>query len=57
MKMLDKAVNSLDDMDVLIEPLKKSGRAHRSYGVKKEDYAKVADCLFWTFEKGTGQGL
>lgn len=55
MKMLDKAVNSLDDKDVLIEPLKQAGRAHRSYGVKKEDYAKVADCLFWTFKKGLGR--
>ena len=55
MKMLDMAVNSLDDMDVLIEPLKQAGRAHRSYGVKKENYAMVADCLFWTFKKGLGK--
>ena len=38
MAMLNSAVNSLDDIDSLIEPLKKSGKAHVSYGVKAEDY-------------------
>lgn len=57
MKMLDRAVGSLDDMDALTEPLKQSGRAHRAYGVKEEDYAKVADCLLWTLEQGLGEAF
>lgn len=57
MKLLGKAVDFLDDTDALIEPLKQAGRAHRSYGVKQEDYEKVADCLFWTLEEGLGKAF
>ena len=55
MKLLGKAVDFLDNTEVLVESLKQAGRAHRSYGVKMEDYAKVADCLFWTLEEGLGK--
>ncbi|MBX2882771.1 MAG: hypothetical protein KTR32_22665 [Granulosicoccus sp.] len=54
MNMLDQAVGSLDKLETLIEPLKQSGRAHRAYGVREEDYDKVADCLLWTLGQGLG---
>lgn len=55
MKMLDLAVNSLDDIDALIEPLKAAGKAHRDYGVAEADYPKVAASLLWTLEQGLGE--
>ena len=54
MAMLNTAVNGLDNLDALIEPLKASGKAHAGYGVKAEDYDKVADAFLWTLEKGLG---
>lgn len=57
MAMLNTAVNGLDRLDALIEPLKKSGKAHAGYGVKAEDYDKVADAFLWTLGKGLGDGF
>lgn len=54
MKMLDLAVNSLDNVEALIEPLKAAGKAHKEYGVAEEDYQKVAASLLWTLEQGLG---
>ena len=52
MKMITMAVNSLDNLEALIEPLKQSGKVHVAYGVKKEDYAKVGVSLLWALEQG-----
>lgn len=57
MAMLNTAVNGLDNLDALIEPLKRSGKAHAGYGVKAEDYDKVADAFLWTLEKGLATRL
>ncbi|ASJ71581.1 globin family protein [Granulosicoccus antarcticus] len=57
MQMLDKAVDSLENMESSIEPLKQAGRAHRSYGVNEEDYEKFANCLFWTMKEGLGKAF
>ncbi|MFK8082650.1 MAG: globin family protein [Granulosicoccus sp.] len=57
MKMLDLAVNSLDDVESLIEPLKAAGKAHKGYGVAEADYQKVAASLLWTLEKGLGDAF
>jgi len=57
MAMLNTAVNGLDRLDGLTEPLKASGKAHAGYGVKAEDYDKVADAFLWTLEKGLGDGF
>lgn len=57
MAMLNTAVNSLDNIDALIEPLQKSGKAHAGYGVKAEDYNKVGDAFLWTLEKGLGDAF
>jgi len=57
MGMLNTAVNGLDNLEALIEPLKKSGKAHKDYGVKAEDYEKVGDSFLWTLEKGLGDAF
>jgi hemoglobin-like flavoprotein len=57
MAMLNTAVNSLDNIEALIEPLKNSGKAHAAYGVKAEDYDKVGDSFLWTLEKGLGDAF
>ncbi len=57
MGMLNTAVNGLDRLDTLEGPLKASGKAHAGYGVKAEDYDKVADAFLWTLEQGLGDGF
>ncbi|MCB1723942.1 MAG: hemin receptor [Gammaproteobacteria bacterium] len=54
MAMLDAAVRSLDNLDALTEPLRRSGQAHATYGVTPADYDKVGDALLWTLEKQLG---
>lgn len=54
MAMLNQAVISLDNVEALIEPLRQSGKAHRGYGVKAEDYDKVGASFLWTLEQGLG---
>lgn len=56
MAMLNTAVNGLDNLAALIEPLKASGKRHADYGVKDEDYGKVADAFLWTLQQGLGEG-
>ena len=57
MAMLNTAVNSLDNIEALIGPLKHSGKAHAGYGVKAEDYDKVGASFLWTLEKGLGDAF
>jgi len=57
MAMLNTAVNGLDNLETLIEPLKKSGMAHKGYGVKAEDYNKVGDAFLWTLGQGLGDAF
>lgn len=57
MAMLNTAVNGLDDLEALIEPLKASGRRHAGYGVRDADYAKVADAFLWTLRQGLGEAF
>ena len=52
MTMINTAVNSLDRIDDLVEPLKRAGKAHAGYGVKEKDYDKVGASLLWTLEQG-----
>jgi hemoglobin-like flavoprotein len=54
MMMLNTAVNGLDNLPALVEPLKKLGHRHVEYGVTDEDYAKVADAFLWTLQQGLG---
>lgn len=57
MAMLNTAVNGLDNLEGLIEPLKASGKAHKGYGVKAEDYDKVGASFLWTLEQGLGEAF
>ena len=57
MAMLNTAVNGLDNLEALIEPLKQSGKAHKGYGVKAEDYDKVASAFLWTLSQGLGDAF
>jgi len=54
MTMIDTAVQGIDRLESLESPLRKMGRRHRDFGVKLEDYPKVADSLLWTLKKGLG---
>ena len=57
MAMINTAVNGLDYLEALIEPLKQSGMAHKAYGVKAEDYDKVGDAFLWTLAQGLGDAF
>ena len=57
MTMLDTAVEALDRFDTQTGPLAALGRRHSDYGVKKEDYDKVADAFLWALEQGLGPGF
>jgi len=57
MAMLNTAVNGLDNLEALLAPLKDMGARHAGYGVKDEDYGKVADAFLWTLSQGLGDGF
>lgn len=57
MSMLNTAVNGLDKLETLVQPLKNMGVRHASYGVKDEDYDKVADAFLWTLDAGLGEAF
>ena len=57
MTMLSTAVNSIDRLEALVEPLKKLGKKHVGYGVKAEDYDKVGASFLWTLEQGLGEAF
>jgi len=57
MAMLNTAVVGLENLESLIEPLKASGKRHSSYGVKDEDYDKVADAFLWTLGTALEDGF
>lgn len=52
--MIDVAVQGIDRLDALQDSLRQAGKRHREYGVKQEDFPKVADSLLWTLKKGLG---
>ncbi len=57
MTMLNTAVSGLDNLEGLLEPLKKLGAKHVDYGVKAEDYDKVGAAFLWTLEQGLGDAF
>jgi len=57
MTMINVAVNGLDNIEALVEPLKGLGKRHVDYGVKKEDYDSVGAALLWTLEQGLGDAF
>ena len=57
MALINTAVNGLDNLDPLLQPLRDMGARHVDYGVKDEDYDKVGAALLWTLEKGLGSSF
>lgn len=57
MAMLNTAVNSLNDLEAIVPAVQESGRKHVDYGVKDEDYDKVAEALLWTLGQGLGEAF
>ena len=51
MMMINTVVHALDNLETLIEPIKRLGMKHVEYGVKKDDYDKVCASLLWTLEQ------
>ena len=54
MAMINTAVNALDRLESMVPAIKSMGVRHAGYGVKAEDYGKVADALLWTLGQGLG---
>jgi hemoglobin-like flavoprotein len=52
--MIDTAVMALDRLEPMVPAIEDMGARHAGYGVKPEDYAKVADALLWTLSQGLG---
>ena len=56
MKMLNTAVNGLDNVEAMIPALQDLGR-RVGYGVKDEDYDKVGEAFLWTLGQGLGEAF
>jgi hemoglobin-like flavoprotein len=50
MQTLLTVVNGLDNLDTLTPDIRKLGKRHIIYGVKREHYDTVGTALFWTLE-------
>ncbi|MGV6818484.1 MAG: globin family protein [Thiotrichales bacterium] len=57
MTMINVAVNGLDNIEALVEPLKDLGKRHVDYGVTQKDYDSVGAALLWTLEQGLGDAF
>jgi hemoglobin-like flavoprotein len=55
MGMIHSTVMRLDDLGPLLPVVRASGARHAAYGVKPEDYDKMADALYWTLERVLGK--
>lgn len=54
MALLDKVVNSLDNIATLVPTTQSLGRRHADYGVRDEHYDTVANALLWALKQGLG---
>lgn len=57
MGTINTAVMALDNLGPLVGAVKEMGARHVGYGVKEEDYDKVAAALLWTLEQGLGDAF
>ncbi|HIP79299.1 MAG TPA: hemin receptor [Kiloniellaceae bacterium] len=57
MRMIDTAVDGLDNLDELVPALEALGERHAGYGVTDADYDTVAAALLWTLEQGLGEAF
>ena len=57
MTMITTAVNNLDQLANILEPVEDLGRRHVGYGVQPEHYDTVGAALLWTLGQGLGDGF
>ena len=57
MGMIHSTVLRLDDLGPLLPTVRASGARHVGYGVKPEDYDKMADALYWTLDRVLGEAF
>ncbi len=57
MGMIHSTVMRLDDLGPLLPTVRASGARHAGYGVKPEDYDKMADALYWTLDRVLGDAF
>lgn len=57
MTMIGAAVNSLNNLDLVVPAVQRLGERHAKYGVKDADYATVGGALLWTLEQGLGKAF
>ena len=57
MQMIVVAVNSLHQIETIVEPVQDLGRRHVGYGVKDEHYEIVGGALLWTLGQGLGDAF
>ena len=55
MAIINTAVNSLDDLDPILEAVQDMGRRHVAYGVTEAHYDTVGGALIWTLGRGLGE--
>jgi hemoglobin-like flavoprotein len=54
MRMIDRAVGALDDLEPLDRVIRMMGARHSGYGVCDDDYIKFGAALMWTLERDLG---
>ena len=57
MQMIGRAIESLDQSEVVSETLRQLGERHARYGVRDDHYATVGVALLWTLEKSLGSSF
>jgi hemoglobin-like flavoprotein len=57
MALLDRVVNSLDNIATLVPTTQSLGRRHADYGVRDEHYDTVANALLWALKQGLGEAF
>jgi len=55
MDMLHKAVESVDDLSLIVDGLQDLAERHVEYGTAEAHYPVVGACLLWTLEQGLGK--
>lgn len=57
MRMINRAVTALDDLEPLDRVIKMMGARHSGYGVEDEDYPKLRDALIATLAEQLGDSF
>lgn len=57
MKMINTAVNGLQNLEAIVPAVQDLGRRHVGYGVEDAHYDTVGAALLWTLEQGLGDAF